>query len=348
VNSAEPALVLERFLRAADSLYNERHKHAAAIAASTGLSEPGVLLGFEALERACSVEETKRLCRAVPAASVAYVLLSANVFVAPFRALLLARLGSPRVVVRPSSRDPYFAGALVQALGDPAVTLDAGLKLPKDGEGMVHLYGSDDTLRAVRADTHLPVWGHGTGFGAAFIASNEITEAIAAQSALDVIMFDQRGCLSPKVVFVEGGEREARAFAEHLHKALAASPVPRGELHPSELAQITHFAETMHMAGDVHVGHAHLVAVASEGAAVLLPPAGRTVLVLAVPSADLAAQRLDPFARYVTSLGVSSAAALRTFATRFPRARLAALGAMQRPPLDGPVDLRTADPVGRA
>lgn len=348
MNSAERALVLERFLRAAGALYNERHKHAAALATSTGLSEPGVLLGFEALERACSAEEAQRLSGSVPAASVAYVLLSANVFVAPFRALLLARLGSARVVVRPSSRDPYFAGALVQALGDPAVTLDASLKVPNEGQGMVHLYGSDDTLRAVRADTHLPVWGHGTGFGAAFVASNENTDAIAAQIALDVIMFDQRGCLSPKVVFVEGSEREARAFAEHLHHALGASPVPRGALHPSELAQITHFAETMHMAGDVLAGPAHLVAVASEGAAVLLPPAGRTVLVLAAPSADLAAQRLDPFARYVTSIGVRSAAARDAFVSRFPRARLAALGAMQRPPLDGPVDLRTAEPVRRS
>lgn len=337
--------IIDSFLRAANTLYAQRHQHAPAIAASAGLSVDGALLGFEALERTCSSEEAASLVRAVPQAHTAYVLLSANVFVAPFRALLLARLGASRVVVRPSSRDPYFAGALVQALADDNIALDAELTLPREGPGMVHLYGSDETLAAVRAQTRMPVWGHGTGFGAAYVAAHEITAGVAQQLALDVTVFDQRGCLSPKVIFVEDAEPGAPALALLLHQALAGSPVPRGELHPSERSQITHFVDTMRMAGDVHLGDAHVVAVAPPGATVLLPPVGRTVLVVPVQAASDVPTLLAPMNRFVTTLGVSHAAAREQFGLAFPRARLSPLGAMQRPPLDGPVDLRTPEPL---
>jgi hypothetical protein len=135
--------------------------------------------------------------------------------------------------VRPSSRDPYFAGVLVQALGDPAVTLYASLKLPKEGEGMVHLYGSDDTLRAVRADTHLPVWGHGTGFGAAFVASNEITEAVGRTLAAEADDVD-RLKLAPGEMLDQLLDAAQPAFEDLANEIRLSFDYVEGELPPTE------------------------------------------------------------------------------------------------------------------
>jgi hypothetical protein len=67
------------------------------------------------------------------------------------------------------------------------------------------------------------------------------------------------------------------------------------------------------------------------------------VLVVAVADATEVASALGPIAPFVVTVGVSDPArvASSSFAGLLPaHARLARLGAMQRPPLDGPVDRR--------
>ena len=50
---------------------------------------------------------------------------------------------------------------------------------------------------------------------------------------------------------------------------------------------------------------------------------------------------LAPWARYLTSIGADDQGPVTSTAHALaPRARRAALGEMQRPPLDGPVDMR--------
>src|SRR5262245_22670805 len=74
---------------------------------TTGLSRPSIEFSLEhCLEQRASEQELARLLARVPEAPRALVLLSANVFVAPLRAIALARASSARVVVRASRRDP--------------------------------------------------------------------------------------------------------------------------------------------------------------------------------------------------------------------------------------------------
>ena len=72
----------------------------------------------------------------------------------------------------------------------------------------------------------------------------------------------------------------------------------------------------------------------------VVPPAGRNVHV--ARSTDIGAS-ISPLARSVTVAGIFGA---DSFAARvaemLPRARRCRLGLMQRPPFDGPVDLRDA------
>ena len=294
---------------------------------STGLSEAGVRLALaEHLELDATDAELEALRAKVTKASRVHVILSANVFVGALRALVLARAASAHVTVRPSRRDPVFATALVKALGDPAVTLsDEG---PSEGE--LHVYGRDETIEAIRARTSLLVRGHGTGMGVAFVPGRANLGTAAARVASDVVPFDQRGCLSPRIVFVEG---EPEAFADALAEALAAREVavPRGALTPAERAELERWADSVVFAGSLRRGPAWAVAVAGVSA---LPPPGRHVVV--VPWAG--ARTLEPIARWVVAVGAPTLEAARQVAP--PHARTSLLGEMQKPRLDGPVDLR--------
>jgi hypothetical protein len=299
---------------------------------STGLSREGVELALARhLETSATDEELASLVRRAGHAESVLVILSANVFVAALRAIAVARAASERVVVRPSRREPVFARALVRALASPSVTIDEAADPSAFAE--VHVYGRDETIARVRAAAgSARVHGHGAGMGVAFVGAptGEAAEALAA----DVVPFDQRGCLSPRVALVAG---DAGAFARALHSALAAwrAKVPRGAIGPEEAAEAARYAATVAYAGELLEAHDHTIGVAGT---LLVPPPGRCVHVARVASAEAARALLAPIAKYVVTLGAANAREASLIAP--PHARPARLGEMQRPPLDGPVDLR--------
>jgi len=109
--------------------------------------------------------------------------------------------------------------------------------------------GSDETLRQIRqqvpAHVRFAGYGHQLSFG--YIAHEVLTGAHADQTAeraaRDVAAWNQLGCLSPHVFYVESGGRNApERFAEMLALALAAheKKEPRGPLAAAEAAAIAH------------------------------------------------------------------------------------------------------------
>jgi hypothetical protein len=346
---------VRRWLDAARAVHAERARHAAAIAASTGLSLEGVELGFDSLERDATTAELRALVASAGDAASVHVILSANVFVAPLRAIAIARAAADRVTVRPSSRDPTLAHALVAAAGDPAVTIAVDRDLSVLDADRIDVYGRDETIAQVRSRARpgVVVRGHGAGMGLAFVVHGHVGELAGAAEALaaDVVPFDQRGCLSPRVAFVEGPPTHGEAFAAALHDRLSSlgSRVPRGDLTPDERSEGARWRETLAFAGRVWVGADHVVALAAPGMPLAIPPVGRHVLVVPVDSATAARERIGPIARFVVSVGRSgrdAPAGSRPFALASggfapPHARVALLGRMQRPPLDGPVDRRS-------
>lgn len=312
-------------------------------AKSTGLSVEGVHLALhEHLEVDDVTEDDLRsLIAAAGDTSIVHVVLSANVFVAALRAVALARAAAPRVVVRPSSRDPIFVRALVHELGDPAVTVVDTIDFKSVREGEVHVYGRDETIAKIRmrVEASLRVRGHGTGMGLAMLSPDDDVHAAAIAVARDVVPFDQRGCLSPRVVMVmgEGAKARALAFAERLAGELGEweKKVPRGELHDDERADAARYRGTMAFAGELFDAVTYAVAVGDE---VTLPPPGRHVHVVPCTSDDALTDALSPLARHVAALGENVPSPL--LQALVPRARRSPLGFMQRPRLDGPVDLR--------
>ena len=314
----------------------------AKLVGSTGLSREGVELGLDRhLELAPSDEEISALVAWAGDAKHIAVILSANVFVAALRAIAIARAASPSVVVRPSKREPHFARALVEAVGEAGLKVAEEVDFARFFGGEVHVYGRDATIAAVRAKVgeRIRVRGHGAGMGVALVGPGANLEEAARALADDMVAFDQRGCLSPRVALVEG-EGRAKAFAGALHEALGAleTKVPRGKLHEEERAEASRYEATLAFAGEVFRGPTHLVGVASPGVPLTVPPPGRHLHVATVRSLDDAGALLGEIAPVVVALGTDDPERASRIAPA--HARISPLGRMQRPPLDGPVDRR--------
>jgi hypothetical protein len=333
---------VRRLVDAARVVARERAGLVADLVRSTGLSPEGVDLALERhLETDATDEELDALVAWAGAAKHVIVLLSSNVFVAALRAIAIARAASPSVVVRPSRREPHFARALVERAGDPGVTLMDEVDLARVFGGEVHVYGRDATIAAVRARVgeRVRVRGHGAGMGIAVIGPGAGLQDAAEAVARDVIAFDQRGCLSPRVALVEGEARAAR-FADALDAALgeAAEGVPRGALHEDERAEAVRYRETMAFAGSAIERPSHTVGVAPIGVPLVVPPAGRHVHVAAVAGIDEARAALTGLASVIVAVGADDLERVASIAPA--HARVSRLGEMQRPRLDGPVDRR--------
>jgi hypothetical protein len=346
VNRSEPERVssVRRLLAAARRVYERRAKLTAAIAESTGLSAEGVELGFSYLELEASDAELAALVAGVSEANHVHVILSANVFVAALRALALAVAAAPKVTVRPSARDPWLTRALFDELGEPAVEIVDERDPAALDAGSLHVYGRDSTIAAVRAAARAgtAVLGHGAGLGVVILTGAADIDGSAARIAVDIVAFDQRGCLSPRLVLVEGDVARGTRVAESLHRELSGwgLRVPRGRLESHERAQARQWTDTVSFAGRAWEGADHVVGLGPAGETPALPPPGRHVHVADVATLERAATLLAPISRFVAAVGTDDSAGVRRVVP--PYARLSQVGRMQRPPLDGPVDRRLA------
>jgi hypothetical protein len=105
--------------------------------------------------------------------------------------------------------------------------------------------GSDEMLAAVRhrIPSGARFLGHGArvSFGyATREAFEEASRHVAQQAATDVSAWNQLGCLSPHVIYIEGGGGQGEAFASMLAEELEAREKthPRGVLDAEEAAAI--------------------------------------------------------------------------------------------------------------
>jgi hypothetical protein len=315
---------------------------AAALVEATGLTREGVELALaEHLETSPEERDLVRLVEGAGDAERVHVVLSSNVFVGALRALAVARAASERVTVRPSRREPVFARALVEKAADPGLSIVPGFPIESVHEGEIHVYGRDETVLAVRSRARegVRVRGHGAGLGVAVVTGRLGLGEAAMAIARDVAPFDQRGCASPRLVLVFGA-RAAEQLGVELDRALDAIErrVPRGALDPDEVAAAARYASTAAFAGRLWQGQAHLVGLAPENAPVTIPPPGRHLHVAAVDGVLAARALLAPIARFVAAVGTDAPELAGDLVGH--AVRVSALGHMQRPPFDGPADLR--------
>ncbi len=313
------------------------------LADTTGLSQKGIDLALTwSLEHDATRSDLRALVTTTARVPRAHVLLSANVFVAALRAIAVAVASSEQVFVRPSRREPVIARLLHR--GAPHVFQLVESLAPSPGDH-VWAYGTAETLGALRAE--LPggvvLHGHGPGLGAAVVQQRSKLEPateVLEGMARDIILFDQRGCLSPRLLVLVGelswAEEWVRGLARHL--AAAQHDCPLGALSREEATEVTMFRDASSYALPTFPAGKGWLSFDPDGRLLLVPPVGRC---LHVTRAEDARQVLAPLSNVLTAVGLDPLDNLApSFALAFPKARLSRIGLMQKPPLDGPVDRR--------
>lgn len=150
---------------------------------------------------------------------------------------------APAVLVRNSRHEPLFAPQVLAAIEavDPDLVagtavlvwdytdkaLQAGLMR---GAGLMIAAAGDEAIAALEAQRARSVPRcrfHAHGHKASFSVIENPTAELAALAALDSSLWDQNGCLSPRVHFVTG---DAETYARHLTDAMRrwADQIPRG------------------------------------------------------------------------------------------------------------------------
>jgi hypothetical protein len=191
-----------------------------------------------------------------------------------------------------------------------------------DASDAVIVYGGNDTIAAVRGRTPARArflgYGHKLSFGV--VAREALTtgsaEALAEAAALAVATFDQQGCVSPHLFYVEtDGDTSPHAWASMVAESLRRleKELPRGAITPEESAAIRQArgaAEFAHIAGAGVELHASS---GGTGWTVIYDPdpafdascLNRLVRVKPVPDVGEVAGRIAGIGEYLQTVGLA-------------------------------------------
>ena len=224
--------------------------------------------------------------------------------------------------------------------------------------------GSDETLAAVRAQLPVKIrfLGYGQRLSFGFVASEELygsnAKKIVARAADDIVAWNQLGCLSPHVIYVQAGgevypDHFAQMLADELEKRETSEP--RGEL-PAE-----HAADIASRRGIYEVRAAHSpettrhwcsqgstawTVIYEADARFQLSCLNRFIYVKSVTDLTAALQGADAVRGKVSTVGIAAsdekAPEIARQLARWGATRICPLGRMQTPPLTWRHDGRPA------
>jgi len=223
--------------------------------------------------------------------------------------------------------------------------------------------GDDDTLATIRARLPAKVRFLGYGQHASFgfvtrevLREDEIAKIIS-NAADDVIAWDQNGCLSPHVIYVEErGAIESDEFAKRLAIELAKRETtePRGKISVEESAAIAS-RRAIYESIAAHRADAKIWSSENSTAWTLVfehdvkfrfSPLNRFIFVKPVPDLHAVLQGVDEIHGKVSTVGIAAPREkMKDLATQFARwgvTRICPLGQMQNPPLTWRHDGRPA------
>ena len=210
--------------------------------------------------------------------------------------------------------------------------------------------GSEQTLEAIRPRVRGQFIGYGHKVSFSVIAREALadTPEIARQAAYDIMLFDQQGCLSPQVIYVEqGGTVSPKKFALHLSQALAhwEHLVPRGRI-PQEaslaIRRVRDETEWQALAGKESVlhtsPHGTEWTVIYEADPTFAPsPLYRTIRVKPLTTFTQLNELLAPWRPYLEAVGIAvSPGRLHRLAAILGQtgvSRVCPIGTLQTPPL---------------
>lgn len=337
-----------------------------ALAFSSGLSRPMVEWALHEALAPLRYEALHALARspvpphpgAVPvrAGQLCVVVLAGNIAIGPARAIALPLLFGWPVLAKASSEDDALARLLEAALTESDRELANAYRVVTFGAeheslasalfeqaDAVSVYGSDATVNAIRAQLGATVSfiGHGHGLGVAVIGRAALSDEARARDsarklALDVAAYDQRGCLSPHVAWVERGASVGPdAFARLVHEELGRleATLPRGSLpRPAASAQLS-WRGVSAIRGELLEGDKCSISY-EEGGPLRVSPGYRNLQVIALDGLHELTAKLLPLGVHLKCIGLAGVASQELLAALPARVapRLCPLGEMQRPP----------------
>lgn len=213
--------------------------------------------------------------------------------------------------------------------------------------------GSDESLAAMRRRVRGQFIGYGHKVSFSVITKEVLHDTkrvkeLARKAAYDVVLFDQQGCLSPQLVYVEdGGGVTPKEFAFLLAQALEQwqSILPRGEIPPEAsiaIRRVRDEVEWQALAGKEAALYASpngtaWTVIDDADPTFVLSPLYRTVRVKPLTALAQLDTLLSPWQSHLEAVGLAvSQARLIEASALLGRAgvsRICPLGAMQMPPL---------------
>lgn len=277
--------------------------------------------------------------------------------------MILATMLGSASLVKTASSDPLFPALWAASVahrdpevGDALAVLwwSGGREdletVAFDRADVVVAYGSDQTIHELQGRVRGRFLGHGHRVSFGLVGREVLSKAaeVAEQAAYDASLFDQQGCLSPHLFYVEeGGHATPREFAGLLASAMErwAKRLPPGSPAPEEAISIRRFRATYEARE-----------LAGKEITLLISPQGlewtvvyeadpsfapsclhRTVLVKPVADLSEVGGLLGPWRMYLQAAGVAAAAErIAMVAGLLGQAgvsRICPIGKMQVPPL---------------
>lgn len=242
-------------------------------------------------------------------------------------------------------------GACVAAHYWPGEDSDCTVAALADAD-LVVAAGDDATIEALRARTRARFIGHGNRVSFAVVArevagDSDARSRAALALAEDIAIWDQRGCLSPQLCFVEGTVDDATRFGALVAAALRplAERLPPAQPTRAERMALRRFRDDAEWRA--HNGEAvTLFEVGGDGEGVVVAeptpafqptPLCRSVRVQPMTNIDAFAALLAPARSALECAGVAAPAPRWPLLTEVLSAggvhRVCALGEMQHPPL---------------
>jgi len=254
-----------------------------------------------------------------------------------------------RVIVKPPGEYPFFLKTLVSCL-DQYITLNGAirvLEVSADSSELkallksvqhVLIFGSDETVKKVVLQ-RVPE-------SITWFRDRESLELILEQPpqntiegiAMDVVMYDQSGCLSPHVIAFKGTFEEALVLGGKLQRALEDLQEHLTMYHPLKLedrARIRLFLEKAKREGGVLMGGSFVPQVVVIKRPIFPGPGFRVVQILPFEREDDVTKLLHPLRARIQGLAAYPEEVDLSFLIRElgPAGYITTPGKLQKPPL---------------
>lgn len=259
-----------------------------------------------------------------------------NVPALPLWSLISGLLVKSGNIGKVSSAEPLFAGWFAQVLVEVAPQLKDCLAVVwwKGGDeerekemftypDVVVGYGSNLSLesmsRRIPVTTRFLPFGHKVSFGVISNSALDSRKALttAHHAAFDIIQFDQQGCYSPHVFYVQkGGNVSAVEFAQYLAQELESyqKRYPRRTLSLEEMTAAIHWRNQEEVSSYTNTTKQvfgqtenHWTVVYEEGALFSPTCSNRAVKVIAFEKIEDIMPSITPYRAFLQSVGVAAA-----------------------------------------